>query len=82
MQQYVQDGTLRTLPAESVADRALVRRLVPRRGIVLSVDLKRMNTRLKSASSLIRPTGEYAVNERIPPRLKVRQGACLSCRTS
>ncbi len=57
------------------SDRALVRRPCPRRGIVLSVDLEAYEYTPGSAS-LIRPT-EKTVVERIPPRLKVRQGACL-----
>lgn len=47
----------------------------PRRGIVLAFDLEAYEYTPGSAS-LIRPT-EKTVVERIPPRLKVRQGACL-----
>ena len=75
MQQYVQDGTLRTLPAGVVLTARWSGGSCPRRGIVLSVDLEAYEYTPGSAS-LIRPT-EKTVVERIPPRLKVRQGACL-----
>lgn len=75
MQQYVQDGTLRTLPAGVVLTERWSGGSCPRRGIVLSVDLEAYEYTPGSAS-LIRPT-EKTVVERIPPRLKVRQGACL-----
>lgn len=73
MQQYVQDGTLRTLPAGVVLTERWSGGSCPRRGIVLSVDLEAYEYTPGSAS-LIRPT-EKTVVERIPPRLKVRQGA-------
>ena len=76
MQQYVQDGTLRTLPAGVVLTGALGPRLLPAPRIVLSVDLEayeyyrpvphRSSARLKRRLSSV-----------FRPRLKVRQGACL-----
>ena len=75
MQQYVQDGTLRTLPAGAVLTERWSGGSAPRRGIVLAVDLESYEYTPGSAS-LIRPT-EKTVVERIPPRLKVREGACL-----
>ena len=75
MQQYVQDGTLRTLPAGVVLTERWSGGSCPRRGIVLSVDLEAYEY-MPGSASLIRPT-EKTVVERIPPRLKVRQGACL-----
>ena len=75
MQQYVQDGTLRTLPAGAVLTERWSGGSAPRRGIVLAVDLEAYEYTPGSAS-LIRPT-EKTVVERIPPRLKVREGACL-----
>ena len=75
MQQYVADGTLRTLPAGVVLTERWSGGSCPRRGIVLAVDLEAYEYTPGSAS-LIRPT-EKTVVERIPPRLKVREGACL-----
>ena len=75
MQQYVQDGTLRTLPAGAVLTERWSGGSAPRHGIVLAVDLEAYEYTPGSAS-LIRPT-EKTVVERIPPRLKVREGACL-----
>ena len=75
MQQYVQDGTLRTLPAGAVLTERWSGGSAPRRGIVLAVDLEAYEYTPGSAS-LIRPT-EKTVVERIPPRLKIRDGALL-----
>lgn len=75
MQAYVADGTLRTLPAGVILTERWSGGSFPRRGIVLAVDLEAYEYTPGSAS-LIRPT-EKTVVERIPPRLKVRQGACM-----
>lgn len=75
MQQYLADGTLRTLPAGVILTERWSGGSCPRRGIVMAVDLEAYEYTPGSAS-LIRPT-EKTVVERIPPRLKVRQGACL-----
>ncbi|MFR5253339.1 MAG: DUF1015 family protein [Butyricicoccus sp.] len=56
------------------ADRALVRRLCPRRASCCRSIWKRMNTRPVPHPSSARPKDGC---RRIPPRLKVRQGACL-----
>ena len=69
------DGTLRTLPAGVILTERWSGGTCPRRGIVLAVDLEAYEYTPGSAS-LIRPT-EKTVVERIPPRLKVRQGACM-----
>nr|WP_297172352.1 DUF1015 domain-containing protein [uncultured Agathobaculum sp.] len=75
MRQYVQDGTLRTLPPGVVLTERWSGGSCPRRGIVLAVDLEDYEY-IPGSASLIRPT-EKTVVERIPPRLKVRQGACI-----
>ena len=75
MHRYLENGTLRTLPAGVILTERWSGGACPRRGIVLAVDLEAYEYTLGSAS-LIRPT-EKTVVERIPPRLKVRQGACI-----
>ena len=75
MRRYMADGTLRTLSAGVVLTERWSGGTCPRRGIVLAVDLEAYEYTPGSAS-LIRPT-EKTVVERIPPRLKVRQGACM-----
>ncbi len=75
MTQYIQDGILQTLPAGMILTERFSGGTVPRRGLMLSVDLEAYEYRVGS-QSLIRPT-EKTVVERIPPRLKVRQGASL-----
>ena len=75
MRRYIADGTLRTLPAGVVLTERWSGGTCPRRGVVLAVDLEAYEYTPGSAS-LIRPT-EKTVVERIPPRLKVRQGACM-----
>ena len=49
----------------------------PRKGLVMAFDLEDYDYHLGSASA-IRPT-EKTVEERIPPRLAVREGAASSC---
>lgn len=75
MHDYLADGTL----IERAPGIMLLERdtggACPRRGVVLAFDLEAYDYTPGSAS-LIRPT-EKTVVERIPPRLKVRQGACL-----
>lgn len=75
MRQYVADGTLETLPAGVILTERWSGGSCPRRGLVLAVDLEAYEYKPGSAS-LIRPT-EKTVVERIPPRLKVREGACM-----
>ncbi len=75
MRQYQADGTLRKLPAGFM----LVKRSLDgggdRLGLVVEVDLETYEYR-KGSKSLIRPT-EMTVEERIPPRLRVRQTATV-----
>ncbi len=74
MDQYMADGTLRTLEPGCI----LVRREAEGRsrlGIVICVDLEAYDYN-KGSQSLIRAT-EGTVIERIPPRLRIRRGAPL-----
>jgi hypothetical protein len=48
-----------------------------RNGLVLAVDLERYDY-AKGSQSLIRAT-EGTIVERLPPRMKIRRGACLEC---
>lgn len=75
MRRYIEEGTLQTLPAGIILTERWSGGACPRRGIVLAMDLEAYEYTPGSAS-LIRPT-EKTVVERIPPRLKVRQGACM-----
>ena len=75
MRRYIEDGTLRTLPAGVILTERWSGGTCPRRGVVLALDLEAYEYAAGSAS-LIRPT-EKTVVERIPPRLKVREGACM-----
>ncbi|MGE4548670.1 MAG: DUF1015 domain-containing protein [Intestinibacillus sp.] len=75
MAKYVKNGALTELPAGMVLTERFSGGSCPRRGLVLSVDLEAYEYK-PGSQSLIRPT-EKTVEERIPPRLKVRQGASL-----
>ena len=72
MDQYLSDGTLRTLPAGCM----LVKRTAEGRsrlGLVIATDLESYDFN-KGSQSLTRAT-EGTVIERIPPRLRIREGA-------
>lgn len=74
MHRYLADGTL----TETAPGAMLVARTTPsgvRRGVMLAFDLEAYDYKPGSQSA-IRPT-EKTVEERIPPRLAVRQGAIL-----
>jgi len=75
MRKYVEEDLLETLPAGVILTERTSGGAFPRRGLVLAVDLEQYEYKAGS-QSLIRPT-EKTVEERIPPRLKVRRGACL-----
>ena len=75
MQAYMQDGVLTELPAGAVLLARDTGGACPRRGLMLSFDLDAYEYTPGSASP-IRPT-EKTVVERIPPRLKVREGAAI-----
>jgi hypothetical protein len=75
MQSYLSDGTLRSLPAGFILTERFSGSAVPRRGLVAAIDLETYE--YKSGSrSLVRPT-EKTVEERIPPRLKIREHASM-----
>lgn len=72
MDKYMADGTLRTLPAGCM----LVKRTAEGRsrlGLVIATDLESYDFN-KGSTSLTRAT-EGTVIERIPPRLRIREGA-------
>ncbi|MDL2289377.1 DUF1015 domain-containing protein [Clostridia bacterium OttesenSCG-928-F22] len=74
MQQYLNDSVLHELEQGFV----LVKRQTSdgeRIGLVVSMDLEHYNYK-KGAKSLIRPT-EDTIEDRIPPRLRIRRGAAL-----
>ena len=74
MIKYLEDGVLVKLPEGTI----LVERETPfgtRTGVMLAIDLEQYSTDYKN-KPLIRAT-EKTVDERIPPRMKIRQGASL-----
>lgn len=76
MNDFVEDGVLVRLPEGII----LVERETPtgtRIGIILAVDLDKYEIDYKK-EPLIRAT-EQTVVERIPPRMKIREGALLEC---
>lgn len=75
MTHYLSDGTLVELPAGMILTERWSGGTNPRRGLMLAVDLEAYEYK-PGSQSLIRPT-EKTVVERIPPRLKVRQGASI-----
>lgn len=75
MKQYLSDGTLRKLPRGFMLVERNFGKENPRCGLVVEIDLETYEYK-KGFQSLIRPT-EMTVEDRIPPRLKVRQAASL-----
>ena len=75
MKSYVENGILEPVDKGFVLVERNVGRDHCRNGLVVSVDLETYEYR-KGAGSLIRPT-EMTVEDRIPPRLKVRQTATI-----
>lgn len=75
MEAYQSNGTLRRLPAGMMLVQRTTKPSGTRRGLVVEVDLEQYSYK-KGEASLIRPT-EMTVEERIPPRLKVRQTASI-----
>lgn len=75
MQQYLSDGTLTQLPAGCILTERYSGGTTPRRGLVAAIDLETYDYHAGSRS-LVRPT-EKTVEERIPPRLKVREHASI-----
>ena len=75
MKSYVEDGILNPVDKGFVLVERNVGRDNCRNGLVVAVDLETYEYK-KGAGSLVRPT-EMTVEDRIPPRLKVRQTATL-----
>jgi hypothetical protein len=73
MRQYLDGSTLRPHEGMILVERAAAGKT--RRGIVLCLDLERYDFN-KGSSSLIRAS-EGTIVDRLPPRVKVRQGAAL-----
>ena len=76
MENYISDGVLVKLPAGAI----LVERETPygtRVGLVLSVDLERYDWD-PAKKPLIRAT-EQTVVDRLPPRMRMREGAMIEC---
>lgn len=74
MEKYIENGTLQKMPKGCM----LIKRVAEGRnrlGVVISVDLEAYDYS-KDSCSMIRAT-EGTVIERIPPRLKIREGAPL-----
>lgn len=75
MEQYLEEGTLQELPKGFMLVERSFGKQYSRCGLVVEVDLETYEYK-KGAHSLIRPT-EMTVEERIPPRLRVRQSASV-----
>lgn len=75
MKTYVNEGLLKELDKGFILVQRDTGRDYKRNGIVVAVDLETYEYK-KGEASLIRPT-EMTVEERIPPRLKVRQTATI-----
>ena len=75
MKSYVEDGVLEQVEKGFVLVERNVGRDYCRNGLVVAVDLETYEYK-KGAGSLVRPT-EMTVEERIPPRLRVRQTATI-----
>jgi len=73
MRRYLDDGTLRPRQGMVYVERRVAGRL--RRGVVLALDLEQYDF-TRGARSLIRAT-EGTIVERLPPRIRVREGAPL-----
>ncbi|MBR1865939.1 MAG: DUF1015 domain-containing protein [Lachnospiraceae bacterium] len=75
MERYLDDGTLRELPAGFMLVKRTLGENRFRCGLVVEIDLETYAYQ-KGSDSPVRPT-EMTVEERIPPRLRVRQTASL-----
>ncbi len=75
MRRYIGDGTLEALPSGVILTERHSGGDCPRRGLVMAFDLGSYEY-TPDSRALIRPT-EKTVVERIPPRLKVREGALI-----
>lgn len=75
MEKYLADGTLQQQPRGFMLVERSFGKKYSRCGLVVEIDLETYEYR-KGAHSLVRPT-EMTVEERIPPRLRVRQKAAV-----
>lgn len=75
MESYVENGILTSVGTGFVLVERGINKTYSRNGLVVAIDLETYEYK-KGEHSLIRPT-EMTVEERIPPRLRVRQGAVL-----
>lgn len=75
MKDYLANGILRELPAGFMLTKRTFGKAHARYGLVVEIDLETYEYK-KGAQSLTRPT-EMTVEERIPPRLRVRQQAAV-----
>lgn len=75
MQEYLKKGIFYALPKGMILLARDTGKNCPRKGIMLAFDLEEYEYKLDSKSK-IRPT-EKTVEERIPPRLAVRDGASI-----
>lgn len=75
MEQYLTDGTLQEYPKGFMLIERSFGKKYARNGLIVEVDLETYEYK-KGANSLTRPT-EMTVEERIPPRLRVRQTATV-----
>ena len=75
MKQYVKDGILEEMPEGFMLVERSFGKAASRLGLVVEIDLETYEYK-KGAHSLVRPT-EMTVEERIPPRLRVRQTATI-----
>ena len=75
MDDYVKNGTISPLPKGFMLVERSFDKTYARNGLVVEIDLETYEYK-KGSKSLIRPT-EMTVEERIPPRLKVRQTASV-----
>lgn len=75
MEEYIKNGILQEMPAGFVLTKRSFGKEHSRYGLVAEIDLETYEYR-KGEHSLTRPT-EMTVEERIPPRLRVRQQAAI-----
>lgn len=75
MNTYIEDGTLQSVGKGFVLVKRGIHKEYQRNGLVVEIDLEAYDYK-KGVASLIRPT-EMTVEERIPPRLRVRQDATM-----
>lgn len=75
MREYLEGGILEEYPGAMIYVERTQRDGRVRRGIIGAVDLEKYDYR-KGSKTLIRAT-EETVPDRLPPRVKIREGACL-----